>query len=418
MNLLKTSFLSSIATVIKIITGFVVNKVLAIYIGPTGIAQMGNLQNFYAIVSSISNASISQGVTKYVSFYSDETVSQKKYINAAITISVIASIITGILVLLFNIPLSVLLLNSREYNDVFIFIGISLILFSINSVLIAIVNGFKDIRKFTIINVISSFFSLFISVFMTLKWELIGAMYGYVLAQSIILFITLFILSKEKWLREIRLQKVSISILRNYSNYTIMAVIHIITAPVSFIIIRNYITHTLSLEDAGYWNSIVRISDTYLMFITMTLSVYYLPRLAEIKDNYLLKKEIINGYKLIIPILTVVLITVYLCRDIIIVVLYSGEFLVMRDLFLFQLIGDFFKIASWLISFNMVVKEMTKLVIVTELFYSISLTSLSLVLINSFGLVGVTYAYAVTYFLYFLLVLYLSRQIIFLRKPI
>lgn len=49
MNLLKTSFLSSIATVIKILTGFIVNKVLAIYVGPAGIAQIGQLQNFFLL---------------------------------------------------------------------------------------------------------------------------------------------------------------------------------------------------------------------------------------------------------------------------------------------------------------------------------------------------------------------------------
>jgi polysaccharide transporter, PST family len=416
MNLLKTSILSSIATVIKILTGFIVNKVIAIYIGPTGIAQIGQIQNFFSIVANMSNFSISQGVTKYVSYYAEEKDSQKKFINAAITIAIIASTITGLLIILLHGYLSNLLLNTEAFGDLFIFIGLLLILYAINSILLAAVNGFKNIRKFTVINVLSSLFSLLISILLTVKWELRGALYAYVISQTIIVFISIGFLIKERWVKEIRLGRVNSSILKSYSNYTIMSMIHILTVPVSFIIIRNYITDTLSLEDAGYWQSITKISDTYLMFITMSLSVYYLPRLSEIKDNLKLKKEIFDGYKLIIPILTVILIAVYFMKDFIILILYSSEFLVMRNLFLFQLIGDFFKIASWLISFNMLVKEMTKHVIITELFYSITLTVLSILFIKMFGLVGVTYAYSVTYFLYFLLVAYMLRHILFLKQ--
>jgi polysaccharide transporter, PST family len=415
MNLLKTSFLSSIATVIKILTGFIVNKVLALYVGPVGIAQIGQLQNFFSIVSNLSNFSISQGVTKYVSFYGEEEDKQIKYINAAITISFIASIITGLLIIVLQKYLSIILLGSEQYADIFIYIGIFLIFYAINSILLAAVNGFKKIRKFTLINVTQSFFGLALSFLLTVKWGLSGAMYAYVLSQTLVLLISIGFLLKEDWVKKIRLRKVDRSIMKSYSNYTIMSMIHILTVPVSFIIIRTYIGDTLSPEDAGYWQGLTKISDTYLMFITMSLSVYYLPRLSEIKDDLKLKKEIFDGYKLIIPILTVILFAVYFMKDIAIVILYSKEFLAMRELFLFQLIGDFFKIASWLISFNMLVKEMTKHVIITELFYSITLTVLSIVFINIFGLIGVTYAYSITYFLYFLMVGYMMRHILFLK---
>jgi polysaccharide transporter, PST family len=415
MNLLKTSFLSSIATVIKILTGFIVNKVLAIYVGPTGIAQIGQLQNFFSIVSNLSNFSISQGVTKYVSFYGEEEDKQLKYINAAITISFIASIITGLLIIVLQKYLSIILLGSEQYADIFIYIGIFLIFYAINSILLAAVNGFKKIRKFTLINVTQSFFGLALSFLLTVKWGLSGAMYAYVLSQTLVLIISIGFLVKEDWVKKIRLRKVDRSIMKSYSNYTIMSMIHILTVPVSFIIIRTYIGDTLSQDEAGYWQGLTKISDTYLMFITMSLSVYYLPRLSEIKDDLKLKKEIFDGYKLIIPILTVILIAVYFMKDIAIIILYSEDFLAMRELFLFQLIGDFFKIASWLISFNMLVKEMTKHVIITELFYSITLTVLSIVFINIFGLIGVTYAYSITYFLYFLMVGYMMRHILFLK---
>jgi O-antigen/teichoic acid export membrane protein len=228
MNLLKTSFLSSVATVIKILTGFIVNKVIANVIGPTGIAQIGQIQNFFSIVANFSNFSISQGVTKYVSYFAEEKDSQRKFINAAITIAVIASTITGLLIILLHRYLSNLLLNTEAFGDLFIFIGLLLILYAINSILLAAVNGFKNIRKFTVINVLSSLFSLLISIILTVKWELRGALYAYVISQTLIVFISIGFLIKEKWVKEIRLGRVNSSILKSYSNYTIMSMIQTI----------------------------------------------------------------------------------------------------------------------------------------------------------------------------------------------
>ena len=50
MTLIKTSVLSAIATIIKIISGFVINKVVAIYVGPSGLAIIGQLQNFMELI--------------------------------------------------------------------------------------------------------------------------------------------------------------------------------------------------------------------------------------------------------------------------------------------------------------------------------------------------------------------------------
>ena len=46
MTLIKTSLLSAISTLIRIISGFIITKVIAIYAGPSGVALVGQLQNF------------------------------------------------------------------------------------------------------------------------------------------------------------------------------------------------------------------------------------------------------------------------------------------------------------------------------------------------------------------------------------
>lgn len=143
------------------------------------------------------------------------------------------------------------------------------------------------------------------------------------------------------------------------------------------------------------------------MLVTTSLSVYYLPRLSEIHENIELKREIFNGYKIIMPIVIVMSILIFLLKEYIILTAFSDKFMPMVELFTWQLVGDVIKIASWLISYIMIAKAMTKVFIYTEVGFSILFVLLSIFFVNTYGLVGMTYAFALNYTFYLLLMIYL-----------
>ncbi len=169
----------------------------------------------------------------------------------------------------------------------------------------------------------------------------------------------------------------------------------------------------LNAETVGYFEGINRLSNLYLTVITTTLSIYYLPKLSEITNNKLLKREIFNGYKLILPATFVILVLVFLFKNWVIRIVFSDSFMEMEDYFMPQLIGDFFKIASWLLAFQMIAKAMTKTFIITEIVFSILLVILTMSLINLYGGIGSVYAYAINYFLYFISMLIIFNKIIY-----
>ncbi len=78
--------------------------------------------------------------------------------------------------------------------------------------------------------------------------------------------------------------------------------------------------------DAGYWDAMWKISQGYLGILTGTLGVYYLPKLSSLSDRSEIRREIWNGYKVITPLLIIGLAGVYLLRQPIILLLYSGNF--------------------------------------------------------------------------------------------
>jgi len=103
------------------------------------------------------------------------------------------------------------------------------------------------------------------------------------------------------------------------------------------------------------------------------------------------------------PLIGLMLIGIYLFRGIIINLLYSKSFTPATELFSYQLLGDFFRVASWLFTYLLLAKAWTKTYVVTEIILSAVFVCLSYSFSRSYGLIGVTYAFALTYFIYWLL---------------
>ena len=114
-------------------------------------------------------------------------------------------------------------------------------------------------------------------------------------------------------------------------HYALMALASAVTMPVAHLLVRNYLGDNLGWDQAGYWQAMWYISSMYLMVVTTSLGIYYLPRLSEINNKAELRKEIFDGYKIILPIVTAMSLAIYILKDIIIGVLFTSEFHGMRE---------------------------------------------------------------------------------------
>ena len=110
------------------------------------------------------------------------------------------------------------------------------------------------------------------------------------------------------------------------------------------------------------------------------------------------------------PIVIVMSILMFLLKEYIILVAFSDKFMPMMDLFAWQLIGDVIKIAYWLLAYLMLAKAMTKIFIYTEIGFSALFVLLSIYFIDTFGLIGITYAFSLNYFLYLIVMIFIFRK--------
>jgi PST family polysaccharide transporter len=411
MNLIKTSILTGISTIIKMISSFVINKVIAMYVGPSGLAIIGQLQNFNSIITTFANGAITGGITKYTAEFRDNDDIKSKFFSTAVVISLTCSFIIGVFLNIFSSDLSMWVLKSNKYSSVFVIFGFTVVLFALNTLLMAILNGQKEIKKYILVGIVGSLFSLLFTSALIINLGLIGALYALVVDQSIIFFVTFILVIKSSWFKfKFFKRGADKESLIKLSGYSLMAITSAVTVPISHVLVRNYIGETLGWDKAGYWQGIWYISSMYLMVVTSSLGVYYLPRLSEIKDNIELKKEILNGYKIIIPIVVIMSLTIFILRELAIKIAFNESFMPMKELFKWQLIGDVIKITSWLLSYLMLAKAMTKIFIYTEVLFNFSFVALAVIFINNYGVIGVTYAFALNYFFYLIIMIFMFRS--------
>ncbi|WP_281228042.1 O-antigen translocase [Flavobacterium aquiphilum] len=414
MKLIKTSLFSGIITLIRISSGFISSKVIAIYTGTSGVALVGAFSNFITIVLTFANGAINTGVIKYTAEYEGDKDKLKSLFSTSLKISFYCSGIVGILLLLLSSFLSNLVFVTDKYSYLIKIFGGTIILYSLNSLLIAILNGKKQIKVYTIVNTIGSIVGLLFTLILVYFFKLEGALYALVLSQSIVFFVTVFMIAKSDWYNiNYFKNRFDIDIFKKLSHYSLMAIVTALTVPVSQIVLRNMLIGSLGIESAGIWQGMMRISDGYLMIITTSLSTYFLPKLSSIKNNIELRDEIFKGYKLIIPFVLLSCFGIYFFRFILIKLFFTSDFIDMEQLFLWQLIGDFFKITAWVLAYVMLAKSMTKMYIFSEIVFGFSYVILGYLFSMVFQLEGVVIAFAVNYFFYFLFVLIAFRKLLF-----
>lgn len=416
IDIIKVFSLNAISTLIRMLAGMVSVKVVAAIIGPAGIALLGQLNNFNTILLGLANGGINSGVTKYVSEYKDNDTAIRKYLSNALRITLSCTFLVAVVLILGSRQLSHLILRSGEYDYVFVVFGFTICLYTLNALLISIVNGYKQFKKYVAINICGTIFGLLYSVTLVFTFGLPGALINAVTFQSIVFFITLWMCRKMPWMkREYFKEKFDRPIVRLYLGYSLMTIVSLSLLPVSQMLLRGYVISELSISEAGIWEGMNRISAMYLSVITTAFSVYYLPRLSEISDPHELHAEVFRCYKVIVPMLLFAGTAIFLLRYFILWLLFTPSFYSMGSLFGWQLAGDFFKICSWLLAFIMVAKARTRMFIFTEIGFTIFYVVLCFFFLRMNGIVGLTQGYLCNYILYMIVMAILFRNILFVK---
>ncbi|MGS2721759.1 O-antigen translocase [Paraglaciecola aestuariivivens] len=397
--------LSGVATVIRIICGLIITKVVALFAGPAGLAVIGQLQNVVNLIMLVTGDFLKTAITKFTAEYQEAANKKYRIWSSAVKIIIGLNILVIFTFFLLSEEISLFFLRSTEYGYIFKVFSVSLPFFVFNSFLLAILNGEREIKDYITLNIALSIVSLILVCVLSWKFGLTGALIANVTNQSIVFLITFVFLKNRTWFKiKYFFYKTEFTHYKKLFGFALITFVSIMASNGSTVYIRSYLIENLSATVAGNWQAMWAISQISLSLITTSLATYLLPKLSQLKDKKLIRLELIAAYKLIIPITVFISVTMYFMRDFIILVLYTKEFNAMRDLFFWQLIGNLIKVCGWLFGYVLVAKGLVKYTVSTELTFAFSWCILTSSLVDSFGLIGAIYAFAINSFLYFITV--------------
>lgn len=409
--------LNSLSVALSFILGIFSSKIIAIFLGTSGMALMGSFRNFALMLKSVATLGISNSIITLFQENKDDKHELSIIYSTFFWIFLSISSTLALFVVLFAAPISTFLFYTNSYITPIRFFGLLLPLMVINSFWLAIYNGLEKFKQIMYIQIISNSLVFGLTALLIWKKNIFGGLLSVAIGEVLMVLVTFFFVNKQANYFKFDLQKL---ISKKYFNvikkFSVMALLTAIIAPLTLLFIRNMIVEKYAIQEAGIWDAVNRLSSFYMIFFSSGLSLYYMPKLASIDTESEFKKELKYYFSVFIPLFLLMLIFIYFGKGIILKLAFTPDFSKVESVLIWQLLGDFFRIMTLAFGFQILVKTMMKRYFLVEIVFNLMYFLLSFYLIKENATEGVLQAYFYTNVLCFLLVLFLFRKLFFKKS--
>lgn len=409
---LKTALVwSGLQSLLRLVLGFLSIKVSAVYLGPAGLALVGQLGNFISLISGALGNGTQTGVVKLTA----ESTSKGEPIHAlwqgATMLAAVLGLAFGLGVAALSRPLSAWLLETPDYWPVMVLVGLFLPLMQFNLVVTGAINGMKHIAGLGAIGVASTVAGAVVFIPACYFFGIWGGLFGSAVSYAIPVLVASVALI---WVRGIALRdfkpawhsEIMLSLLRFYP----MLLAHAIAVPLATLLVRDAISNTLGLTQAGFWQASWRLSDMYTQILMLALSMFLMPHLSSISDRLQFGRELRSIVSKVTILTALAAAAIFILRDWLIPLIFSAEFSPVRELLPYQLLGDVFRMAGWPIRMVLVIKMHAKWYMFIEIGVALLQVGLTHLLLQDSNAIGATIAYAASWACALIVLLFVTRE--------
>lgn len=413
MKLLKSSIWSFLAVLIRGVSALSINKLFAIYFGPSGIALLAHFQNLTTIFSTIPNDGINRGVIRYLSPNSFTTKQKQQYFSAGFYLNITVFFILITVTLFFKEQF----LNKFDAGPTWILLfSITTFFLLIDYFLLSVILAFKNTIHFFITEIIGSII-FFIYLYTQLTYyskDIQEALIHYMVALSLgFIIVSGLLFMKKKYRDVISFKWPELLYFKGLNKFLIMATIAVIFQKGIDFFIRQYSFSHFGSYETGIWQGVVKISDYYMMAYTSVIMIAFYPQItASLHNSRILKKVLFDGIKLYLPLLLAGCLFVYFSRDLMLKWLLDEKFIGGSEFIHWQLLGDFLKMTAMILGLLMLAQAKIGWFVLGEFISAITYV----LLIQYFkdeAIIGILKAHMMRYIVYFTYLLLYYRKLIF-----
>lgn len=392
---------------IRLVIALFIQRLIASMLGASGVAIIGQLQSSIQLMTSVGSFGIFNGVVKYVSEFKEDKEQLQKLFSTTFVFTSIITVVSSLSFLIFSKQLSNYLFDSENFAYLIKIMAVAIPFISLSRIFNGVINGLSEYKKYAKIELVSYLISSALTVLFLFQFHLNGVLISIAIAPVIKLGILLYIFYKTL-IEYVQFKELKFKLFmsKELLAFTLMSFFSTVLSSFIEIDIRTMITDRITLDDAGIWTGMTNISKNYMVFSNSILTLYVLPKFASIYKRTDFYKELLSIYKTLLPLFGMGMLLVYLFRDYVILLIYP-EFYEMSPLFKWQLIGDFVRLASIVLSYQLVAKRMVKSFVFTELLSLGLFYGFAYLLTDTYGIEGVVMAHMFRTILYSIAVLFL-----------
>ena len=390
----------------------VVNKLFAVYLGTSGIALLSHLQNLIGIVVQLSNEGVNRGLAYFLS--SDRGRQEKKEITgSALYYNIFLFLAIAVFLLLFSDIFFKFFIETLRPGVFYAIFFAAMALFTLNFFLHTFLLTLRTASIYAVANVFSMLV-LIGAVFVGVRtFSMDHAILAFAIGQAASLAVTFVILARYRTFRLLRL-KFSGKNFKRLSEFMLMAASVLVFSKLIDFGVRQYAMEIYGLKQTGLWQSVVKLSDIYMSLFLSTVGAVYYPQIsALIFDPDSLRKYLKDVLFLVVPVTAGGLALLFLGREMILMFLYSPEFIAAEQLVKYQFVGDFFCILSYLLIYILSAQARTVVFILLQIISATLYLGLIALFSGLTGIESIPIAHAIRFAVLFSVLVILNRRLLF-----
>ncbi len=408
---------SSIQTIVRIGLGFVSAKVSAIYLGPSGVALVGQLVSFLQLVhGSVGNAAGTAVVSLTAERRTDSSRMNSLWATAlrlVWTLALACLLVVGG----GSKPIAAWLLGDSHYWPALVLGGLAIVLVVTETVISSALNGLKQVNLIAKTSIGSTLIEVTVYASLVYLYGLWGGLIGTTAIYAVKLVVTCVVAFRSGLVSRTSLfGRFDANTAREILRFYPMLLTHSIALPLAQILVRNSVIDGIGLEAAGYLQSVWRLSDMYVGVMTTALGLFFISHYSGLASDsergQLLRTTALQLFGLT----TIATLGVYLFRDLIITIVLTRDFLPMGEMLPFHLAGDVLKMLDYPLQMALVSQRRTYWYITQAAAGPAIFALLTSLLLPSFGAQAAPMAYAASHLAILIGLSYALRHLLLKRQ--
>lgn len=414
-DFLKSSSWSFTAVVFRALGGLTINKLFAVLLGTSGISLLSHFQNLTSLFTLLPSEGVNRGIMKY---WSDPELSKeekRKIFKTGLWITTVIFLLSfGALFLWqgeYFFDRFILELTTKQFLIVFI---PAVLLMLLSGYLNSIILSLRRIRVYAAINILGLFL-LVGCVYAGVKYGTIDqALLSFAVGYGLMAFIALgYLLYKRKQVN-LGFGKPDWKSTGRIGKFIAMAISAIVFGRLLDFIVRDYMIDYFGLDRTGLWQSVAKMSTSYLLVFTGTVGVVYYPKMASLIHDRLALRKYVSRVLGFVAMISVLSLGVYfLNKEFFLKLFFDQGFERAAYLVRYQVIGDLFAILSYLLAYLLSAKVETVKYIGAQLISALIYVGVISVLLEQYDLESLTLGYMWRYIGFFLVLLIMNRRTLF-----